>query len=104
MTQMGVGNDCETHYNYIGEIERGIREPTVFKIADIAIGLGVEPSEIFVLADQLLAEDGSPAVSTDRPADESDGAAEPVAAPPAEQAAATDDESEPADVPGDDDA
>jgi hypothetical protein len=56
LTQMQVWRECETHYNSISAIERGLAEPTVLIIADIARGIGIKPGEIFVLADELLAE------------------------------------------------
>ncbi len=54
LTQMDIWERCDTHYNYISKIENGHADPSVLKIADIARGMGIKPSEIFVRADQLL--------------------------------------------------
>jgi transcriptional regulator with XRE-family HTH domain len=60
LTQMQVWRECETHYNSISAIERGLAEPTVLIVADVARGMGIKPGEIFVLADELLAESAAP--------------------------------------------
>jgi transcriptional regulator with XRE-family HTH domain len=54
LTQMDIWHRCDTHYNYISRIENGLADPTVLKIADIAHGMGIRPSDIFVRADELL--------------------------------------------------
>lgn len=54
LSQMALWRRCNTHFNYIGGIERGEREPSVRAIADIANGLDVEVIEVFARADRLL--------------------------------------------------
>ena len=38
---------AKRHWTYIGGVERGERNPTLFVIADLAKALGVKPAELF---------------------------------------------------------
>jgi transcriptional regulator with XRE-family HTH domain len=46
MTQEGVAHAADLHWTYIGQIERGERNPTYKNLLRLASGLGVEPSRI----------------------------------------------------------
>lgn len=46
MTQEGVAHAADIHWTYVGQIERGERNPTYKNLLRLAAGLGVEPSRI----------------------------------------------------------
>jgi transcriptional regulator with XRE-family HTH domain len=46
MTQEGVAHAADLHWTYIGQIERGERNPTYKSLLRLASGLGIEPSGI----------------------------------------------------------
>lgn len=53
-TQMSLGLETGTSTNYVGEIERGQRSPTVKKIAVLANELDVALDDLFCRAAELL--------------------------------------------------
>lgn len=46
VSQESLALECELHRTYVGQIERGLKSPTVRTLFVIAKGLGVAPSEI----------------------------------------------------------
>jgi len=46
VSQEALALECELHRTYVGQIERGLKSPTVRTLFVIAKGLGVAPSEI----------------------------------------------------------
>lgn len=51
-----------TSRTYFSDVERGVKSPTVDKVAEYADRLGVQPSTISTLADALAAGEGTEAV------------------------------------------
>lgn len=47
MSQEDLALECEINKNYLSDLERGCRNPTVKVLAKIARGLGVSLSELF---------------------------------------------------------
>ena len=47
MSQEGLALECEINKNYLSDLERGCRNPTVKVLAKIARGLGISLSELF---------------------------------------------------------
>jgi transcriptional regulator with XRE-family HTH domain len=46
MTQEAMAHAADVHWTYIGQIERGERNPTYRNLLRLAVGLGVEPGRI----------------------------------------------------------
>lgn len=46
LTQEGLADAAGLHWTYIGQIERGERNPTYKNLLKLAKGLGVDPSEL----------------------------------------------------------
>lgn len=47
MSQEDLALECEINKNYLSDLERGCRNPTVKVLAKIARGLGISLSELF---------------------------------------------------------
>lgn len=47
MSQEDLALECEVNKNYLSDLERGCRNPTVKVLAKIARGLGISLSELF---------------------------------------------------------
>ena len=47
MSQEDLALECEINKNYLSDLERGCRNPTVKVLARIARGLGISLSELF---------------------------------------------------------
>lgn len=47
MSQEYLALECEINKNYLSDLERGCRNPTVKVLAKIARGLGISLSELF---------------------------------------------------------
>lgn len=47
MTQESLAEASESHPNYVGEVERGTRNPTATKLVAIADALGVSVGTLF---------------------------------------------------------
>lgn len=48
LTIESLAHDAKLSYSYVGELERGSRNPTLMVVSQIAKALGVEPDELFV--------------------------------------------------------
>lgn len=46
LSQEGLALDCELHRTYISGVERGVRNPTVIVLEQIATSLKVAPSKL----------------------------------------------------------
>jgi transcriptional regulator with XRE-family HTH domain len=46
LTQEAMAHAAEVHWTYIGQIERGERNPTYKNLLRLASGLGIEPSRL----------------------------------------------------------
>ena len=51
-TQGDLGVRADMEYQYLGAIERGEKNPTLDFIEKIAIGLEVEPHQLFIFSDE----------------------------------------------------
>lgn len=49
MTIEALAHDARLSYSYVGEIERGLRNPTLRIVEALATALTVEPAELFFL-------------------------------------------------------
>ncbi len=47
-TQEQLAEQAGVHYKYLGDVERGVRNPALFNIARIARALGVPLATLFV--------------------------------------------------------
>ena len=47
LTIENLAHDTKLSYSYVGELERGLRNPTLKVIERIATSLGVEPIDLF---------------------------------------------------------
>ena len=47
MSQEDLALECEINKNYLSDLERGCRNPTVKVLAKVARGLGISLSELF---------------------------------------------------------
>lgn len=56
-TQMTLGFKTGIHRNYIGEIERGVRSPSVKRVVMLANALDVAVDDLFCRAAELLPPD-----------------------------------------------
>jgi transcriptional regulator with XRE-family HTH domain len=54
LTQQKLGERSEINYKYIGEIERGVQNPTVSLLKSIAEGLEVEILDLFLLDYEIV--------------------------------------------------
>ena len=55
LSQEALGQKTGLHRNYIGGVERGELNPSLTNIKKIAEGLGLKPSELMAIAEQLEA-------------------------------------------------
>ena len=46
-TQQSLGNNADVNYKFIGEIERGLQNPSLNILEKIAVALGVELLQLF---------------------------------------------------------
>jgi transcriptional regulator with XRE-family HTH domain len=56
LTQEALSLEAKTHRNHISAIELGKRQASIITIAKLAAAIGVQPSEIYRIAERLLAE------------------------------------------------
>lgn len=49
LTIEALADDAQLSYSYVGEIERGLRNPTLRIVGALAAVLMVEPAELFCL-------------------------------------------------------
>jgi transcriptional regulator with XRE-family HTH domain len=47
MTIEGLAHHSELSYSYVGEIERGLRNPTLDVVESLAKGLGIDVARLF---------------------------------------------------------
>lgn len=46
LTLQMLGERADLHENYIGEVERGVRNPSLYNVWRIAHALGIDPAEL----------------------------------------------------------
>ncbi|MEA5533161.1 helix-turn-helix transcriptional regulator [Crocosphaera sp. XPORK-15E] len=57
ISQENLAENCDLHRNYISEIERGIKSPSLKTITLLAIALGCLPHILLQEAEELLNDD-----------------------------------------------
>jgi len=59
VSQERLGLDSGVHRNYIGGIERAERRPTLGAVAQLAVTLGIRPSELIARAEEHASKHGA---------------------------------------------
>lgn len=54
LTQQELGHQADVNYKFIGEIERGLQNPSLNVLGKIAIALGVELRQLFEFESEII--------------------------------------------------
>lgn len=57
LSQEKLAERCELHKNYIGQVERGERNPSFVNIVKLCNGLKIRMSELFIAYDRRIEKD-----------------------------------------------